>query len=93
MFTKPKRNTYVDGEITRVVLELQNHEVNSEKYVATLDLLAKLQKIREDEKMKLVSPDTAVMASVNLLGIFMIIKHEHVNVITSKAMAFVAKGR
>lgn len=88
MFTKPKRNTYVDNEIARMVLVMQDHEVNSEEYANLLDRLAKLQKIREDEKMKLVNPDTALMASVNLLGIFMIIKHEHVNVITSKALAF-----
>jgi len=38
-----------------------------------------------------VSYDTMVATAANLVGIALIIRHEHVNVITSKAMSFVPK--
>lgn len=85
----PTRNTYVDGVIIQATEELQVHEVTSEEYATVLERLGKLHKMRQDEKPNRVSPDTAVLAGANILGIMMILRHESLNVITSKALSFV----
>ena len=87
----PKKNTYVDMEIARVVLKMQDAEPDTEEYGNTLEKLAKLQKIRQEEKPDRVSSDTIAMGVVNLLGIALIIRHENLNVIATKALSFVSK--
>lgn len=91
--TDLKKNTYVDREIARAVLELQTHEPNTKEYGEMLDRLTKLQKIRQEEKPKTASPDSVLAAAANLLGIAIIVQHEHFHVITSKAMSFVSRLR
>lgn len=87
----PKKNTYVDNEIARVVLKLQNVEPDTEEYGATLEKLSKLQKIRQEEKPDRISSDTIASGAINLIGIALIIRHENLNVIASKALSFVSK--
>lgn len=89
----PKSKTYVDGEISRVILELQEQPVNSDEYGEVLSRLEKLQKIRHEEKPEKFNSDALLMAATNLLGILAILQHEHLNVITSKAMNFVMRTR
>jgi hypothetical protein len=93
MSLAPKVNTYVDDEIARIVVVLQDLEPNSDEYGATLDKLTKLQKIRQEEKPDRASTDTLVTVAANLVGIALIIRHENVNVITSKAMSFIIKPK
>jgi hypothetical protein len=88
-----EKKTYVDDLISKTVRELHDLEIDSEEYASFLDRLGKLQKIRQDEKPNLPSPDTILTVGANLVGIFMIIHHERVNVITSKALSFVLKPR
>ena len=40
-----------------------------------------------------VSPDTLVIVGANLLGIILILKFEQLDIITTKALSFVIKGR
>lgn len=40
-----------------------------------------------------VSPDTLVIVGANLLGIILILKFEQLDIITTKALSFVMKGR
>jgi hypothetical protein len=47
----------------------------------------------DDNRSPRVSPDTALLSATNILGILLIIRHEYVNVITSKAQSFVLKPR
>lgn len=39
-----------------------------------------------------VTPDTVLIVLCNLLGIILILKHEKIDIITSKALGFVMKG-
>jgi hypothetical protein len=88
----PKKNTYVDDVIARLTVKMHNDmEAGSEEFGVALDQLSKLQKIRQEEKPDTVSSDALLAAAVNILGIALIIKHEHVNVITSKALGFIPK--
>lgn len=93
MFSRTKEKTPLDREIERVTRNLLLHEIGSEEYVKTLDCLTKLHKLKTEEEPSSVSKDTLANIGANLLGIFMIIKHESVNVITSKAMSFVIRAR
>lgn len=86
------RNTYVDKEIARLVMAMQDQQVDSKEYGDNLDKLSKLQKIRQEEKPPLPSPDTLFKVAANLIGIYMIVRHENLNVITSKALSFVGRA-
>ncbi|HRX15969.1 MAG TPA: hypothetical protein P5123_06625 [Spirochaetota bacterium] len=44
-------------------------------------------------KNRKVKPDTIAIVMTNLIGIGMILGYERVNIITSKALGFVLKGR
>lgn len=85
----PKVNTYVDKEIARTILVLQEKEPDSKEYASTLELLTKLQKIRQEEKPDRLSSDTMLLAGVNLVGLVLILQYEHLHPITSKALSFI----
>lgn len=85
----PKKKTYVDNEISRLVLELKDNQVESDEYGAILDHLGKLQKIRQEEKPDPIHTDTIATIAANLIGILMILQHENLNIITSKALSLV----
>lgn len=40
-----------------------------------------------------VSPDTLLIVGANLLGIMLILNHERLDIISTKALGFVIKGR
>lgn len=89
----PKTNTYVDHEISRTVLRLQDLEPDSDEYGALLERLSKLQKIRQEEKPDRPKLDTILTVTANLIGVTLILMVEHEHVITSKAMNFVMKPK
>lgn len=93
MFTRPKaEQTELDHALDRAIADLNNHEVMSKEYDALLDRIAKLAKMKEDQKPESVSKDTQAMIAANLLGILLIVGYEHAHVITSKALPFVNKA-
>lgn len=93
MFTKRKELGLLDLALNRAVRELDRHEMNSEEYAKVLDIASKLHTMKQEDLPKSVSKDTLAIVVANLLGIFMIIQHERVNVITSRAMNLVMKPR
>jgi hypothetical protein len=93
MFNQPKPKSKLDLEIDRLLSALKNHETTSDEYAKIMTQLKELTKIQKDTTPESVSADTKVMAAVNLAGIFMILRHEQINVIASKAISFVPKLR
>jgi hypothetical protein len=93
MFAKSRDQTLVEDAMMRAFDELKDQSVASEEYAKNLDGIVKLHKMREEEKAPRVSPDTVALVTANLLGILLIIRHEHVNVITSRAMSTLIKPR
>lgn len=86
-------------KIKQMILELslkadetKNKEYEREETFALkkreLDL-----KLKELEKPDRVSKETWAVVAANLIGIGMIIGHERVNVIASKALGFIMKSR
>ncbi len=88
----PQTKTPVEKELDALFSNLRI-ATDSEEYAVTLDMIVKLHKLQADEKPQQVSPDTIVLAAVNLLGIVMILSHERLNVITTKATSLVMKPR
>lgn len=85
MFWK-RKPTLLETEIDRAVRELKKHAVGSDEYAKIVDHIVALQVVKEEEKSDPLSKDTLAVVGANLLSIIMIIKHEHVNVIASRAM-------
>ena len=93
MSSNPKEPSLLEQEVDRAVRELKNQSIGSEDYMKMLDVISKLHKMKEDEKPSSVSKDTLVLAGANLLGIILVIRHEHLNVITSRAMNMVIRAK
>lgn len=93
MFWKEETNTPLETVLDKALLEMSNHSVTSEEYGKAMERVSKLHKMKEDARPSQVSPDTLIMAATNLLGILLILRHERVDIITSKALSFVAKNR
>jgi hypothetical protein len=81
----------LEKEIARLFALLSTIDVDDAKYNTVSDQLAKLYKLKEVDSKSSVSKDALVGAAVNLAGIFIITQHEHLHIITSKALAFVGK--
>lgn len=88
-----KENTPLEDAIARVQSYLKGQEIDSDNYAKALKHLAELHKMKEAEKPSRVSPDTIITVAANIAGILLIIRHEHVNVISSKAMNTLMKPK
>jgi hypothetical protein len=93
MFSRTSEHRSLDLEIDRAFRELKLKDVGTPEYVKILNVISTLTEMKEKEKPSEVSKDTMATIGANLLGIFMIIKHEHVNVITSRAMSLLMRIR
>ena len=85
--------TPLEAAVSRVVNDLNNHEIGSEEYQKSLDALTKLHKVLEEEKSS-VSKDTLVLAGANLVGLMIIISHERLgHIITTRAFSMLLRPR
>jgi hypothetical protein len=84
----------LDAEIQAALDELDKYpNKTSEEYGTIVDRIAKLHKLKSEERTKPISPDTALVVVANVLGIIWITQHERVNVISTKALGFIMKPR
>jgi hypothetical protein len=93
MFLDPKSKSKLQAAIDNTLFEMESHPASSEEYGTMLDRVKQLHKLKEEEKPSRPSPDTLILVGANLVGIAMILRHEHLNVITSKALGFVLKPK
>jgi hypothetical protein len=89
----PKYQRMLESELESVIVRLRLETVPQEDYVKTLTVVERLHEMMDKEKSSFVSKDTILTVAANLIGIILIIKHENVNVITSKALSFVPRLR
>lgn len=74
--------------------ELLKHEPSSEEFKRIVDQLERLNKIASNNNAReKVNPNGLIAVGGNLLGIGLIIGHERLHVITTKAIGFVGKFR
>lgn len=82
-----------DEAINRVLAELKETDLDTEKYEARLAYLERLNKMRAEESSKRVSPDTKAVIVTNLLGILIIVGYERGHVLISKGLGFVLRTK
>lgn len=89
----PPEKTALEKTIERLHDDMQTFDPYTEQYAKMAENLGKLYKLREHDQVRRwrPSPDVVLTVAANLIGIGMIIKHEDVNVISSKALGFVKK--
>lgn len=83
----------LDKVINTHLAHLQDLTPSHAEYPDAVKQLAALYSLRNESVSKPLSADAKLTAAVNLAGIIMILKHEQVGVITSKALGFIAKLR
>lgn len=90
---QPKKKTKLEAEIDRLTLALKDHDPDSEKYGSIVERLSKLHKLKCEDAPKRISPDVALTVGANILGLAMIINHEQLYPLTSKALPFILKAK
>lgn len=92
-FTRGDKRTTLEKEIDAVLEIMSKLGPETAKYSIMVDNLEKLYKAKGSDPKCSVSPDTIAVIAGNLLGIVLIIRYEATNVITTKALGFVLRGR
>ena len=92
LFTGDKR-TELEQEISNLLKSMRDYDPTSDEYKAAANALKTLCEAKSYDKARKVSWDTIFIVGGNLVGIAMILWHEQANIITSKALGFVLKGR
>lgn len=91
-FTKKPHDVALDEAISSILNTMNGLDESSEEYDAASDQLVKLLKLKKESNPSWrPSPDALVGAVGSLAGIFLILHYEKLNVISSKALAFVGK--
>jgi hypothetical protein len=73
---------------------LAENAPSTDNYAKIADQIIKLTKLKAEITAKSkVSADTIVLVAANIAGILLIIGHERVNVIATKAIGFVLKTK
>lgn len=91
--TMKKKPNYLDREIEGILQEMQKYDKTSKEYAALVSQLDRLEKMKAEKAKARIKPDTLATIGANLGGIVLILKHEQIAAITSKALGFVIKGR
>jgi len=96
MFNRKKSPELIalDEVIDNVLSEMNGFTADSKEYGAASDNYVKLMKLRKElTSSTTISPDTLALIAANLAGIILILNHERVHVVASKALSFVGKLR
>lgn len=90
LLTKSKRKKQeeiIDAHIEELIMNAKTKDEIS----TVIALMEKRQVLDKDKKR--LDPNTVAIIAGNLLGIGLILSYEKLNVITTKALSFVIKGR
>lgn len=93
ILTRFKKKSDIQKEIDWIIDQMKGMAVGSEEYRAALDNLEQMYKVKQIEKTNGVSKDTVAIVAGNLLGILLILNYEKLDVVSTKALGFVIKGR
>jgi hypothetical protein len=90
----PKKTRTIDDEITRLLEEIAHIKVEDKAYNEALDNLSVLTKANGQNKTtSILSADSVLMAVTSILGTLLVLNHENLHVITSKAFSSIVKPR
>lgn len=91
--TKRDKRTMLEKEIESVLADMATMEPASEDYGVYADHLKVLYEAKATEKSKRPSTDVMISTAGSLIGILLIINHERLNIISTKALQFVTRGK
>jgi hypothetical protein len=91
--TKKDKRTKLEKEIDSVLEQMSAWTPDTEEYSAMSVNLEQLYKARAQERIHHISPDTIAVVAGNLLGIVLILNFEKTDIIRTKALGFILKGR
>ncbi len=92
-FTRRDKRSNLEKEIDSVLVIMKGMNPYSDEYTTMTKNLEMLYKAQAHKSERRVSPDAIVMVVGNLLGIGLILTYERTEVITTKALGFILKGR
>ena len=90
---KNQEPSKLEKAISAVLDQMVDVPSESKEFAAMTTQLKKLYRLKAQDAPKRVSPDTLAVVVANVLGILIIVGHERVHIVTSKALAFVMKMR
>lgn len=91
-FNKKPQEVALDKAISDLLEELESMEGSNPDYAETSDQLVKLMKLKKDVAPSWIpSPDALIGVAGSLLSVALILHYEKIDVVTSKALAFVGK--
>jgi hypothetical protein len=90
---KQKKTNKLQETINSVLEQMSEVKAGSAEYAAMAKNLETLYSAQAKIKDCKISPDTIAVIAGNLLGIVLILGYEQKDIIRSKALGFVLKGR
>jgi hypothetical protein len=91
--TKKDKRTKLEMEIDNVLERMGSLDPSSEEYTSITNNLERLYKAKGCEVNRFITPDTLALIAGNLLGLLIIMNYEKTNVISTKALGFIMRGR
>ncbi len=89
MFKNKKELIGLDLVLDLATTELLEHTPGTKEYNDILETVERINKVRNSQKSEPVNKGDFIPAITNILGIGLILQHERLHVITSKAVGFV----
>ena len=90
---KKDKRTLLEKEIDNILKTMLTMDAGSEEYTVMAENLERLYKLKAVDSTNKVSADTMALIAGNLLGLALIMSFEKTNIITTKALGFVLRGR
>jgi hypothetical protein len=93
MFTVSRQTqpTALDLVLEKLFIALDDLTPGTKEYSAVADEVSKLYELKKIDSSRRVSPDTIAVIVANLAGIAIIIGHERLHVIATKAFSMITK--
>lgn len=91
MFIDPKPKAKLEIAIDDVLDEMAHHSTTTEEYGKLLERLTALHKLKETPQRP--SPDVIIQSATYILGVGMVLRHEELNIITTKALGLLPRIR
>lgn len=83
----------LDNELDHILKALNDLSPESKEYSTAVENLETLTRAKNSVNEHRVTPDTIVLAVTNILGILLILNYERLNVISTKTLGLILKGR
>lgn len=93
IFTKKDKRNKLEKEIESVLAKMSLVEPSTDEYQSMTKNLEVLYKAKSYEKDRHISADTIAVVVGNLVGIILILYYEKADIITSKALGHILRGR